>query len=113
MHLRKTLLQAGTQVQEVLKWQVRMQSADNVEFCDCLGISRGSGFESLFQRHGVGAGRILLAAKGAEAARGDAHVGGIDMADDVWGSFLSIEQRSRATCDPPARTQMTRSDTAT
>ncbi len=65
MHLRKALLQAGTEIEEVLKRQVRMQSTDDVEFGDCLGVAGRGGFERFFERHGVGAGSVFFAAKGA------------------------------------------------
>ena len=56
MHLRKALLQSGTQIEEILKWKIRVQAADNMKFSDCLAVSRSSGRESLIQRHGVSAG---------------------------------------------------------
>ena len=60
-----------------------MQAADDVELGDRFGVSGGGRLQRLFQRHGVGAGRILLAAEGAEPAGRDAHVRRIDMAVDV------------------------------
>src|SRR3954447_23201835 len=48
VYLRKPLLQAGTQVQEVLEWQVGVQAADNVELRDALGIPGGCGVKSFF-----------------------------------------------------------------
>src|ERR1039458_2119986 len=83
MHLGKALLESGAEIEEILKRKVGMQSANDVELRDGLAVSGGSSFESLIERHGVGAGRIFLAAKGAEAASGDAHVGGIDVSIDV------------------------------
>ena len=62
-------------IEKVLKRQVRMQSADDVELGDRLAIAGSGGLESLFERHGVGAGRVLLAAKGAQAAGRDADIG--------------------------------------
>ena len=60
-----------------------MQSAHNVKLSDRLGVSRGRGLESLFERHGVGAGCVLLSTKRAQAARRDANIRGIDMPVDV------------------------------
>jgi len=83
MNLRKALFQAGAEIEEILKRQVRMQSADDVEFGDGLAVSGGGGFERLVERHGVGAGSVFLAAESAEAAGRDADIGGIDVAIDV------------------------------
>src|SRR5580704_2467400 len=83
MHLREALLQAGAEIEEILKWQVGMQSANDVELCDGLTVSGGGGFKSFVKRHGVGAGRIFLAAEGAKAASSNADVGGIDVAVHV------------------------------
>ncbi len=60
-----------------------MQAADDVKFGDGLTVSRGGGFKSFIERHGIGAGRVLLAAEGAEPARRYADVRGIDVAIDV------------------------------
>src|SRR5579863_6853880 len=90
MHLRKALLQAGTEIEEVLKRQVRMQSANDVEFSDGLGISGGGRFESLLERHGVSAGRVFLAAKGTKAAGRDTNVGGVNVAVDVEIRLVAI-----------------------
>ena len=90
MHLRKALLQAGAEIEKILKRQVGMQSADDVKLGDGLAVSGSRGFEGLFERHGVGAGRIFLAAKGAQAASGDANIGGIDMAIDVEISLVAM-----------------------
>src|SRR5450631_3548832 len=60
-----------------------MQSADNVKFGDRLAVSRGCGLESFLQRHGVGAGRVLLAPKSTQAAGRHADVGRIQVAVDV------------------------------
>src|SRR5437879_13408069 len=83
MYLRKTLFQARAEIQEILKRQVGMEPADNVEFRDRLGISRGRGLERLFKRHGVSAGRVLLPSKGEQAAGGNANIRGVDMPVDV------------------------------
>ena len=83
MNLRKALLQARTQIEKILKRQIRMQSANNVKLGNRLAISRGCSFESLLQRHRVGSGRIFLAAESAQPASGDANIRRIDMAIHV------------------------------
>ncbi len=83
MHLRKTLLQAGAQIEKILEGQIGMQAADDVKLGDGLGVSRGGSFKSLIERHSVGAGRVSLAAEGAQAAGRYANVGGVDVAIDV------------------------------
>src|SRR5580693_6254052 len=90
MHLRKALLQPGAEVEEILKRQVGMQTTDDVELGDGFAVSGSSGFKSFVERHGVGAGRILLAAESAEAASRDADVRGIYMAIDVEISFVAM-----------------------
>ncbi len=45
MHLRKALLQAGAKIEEILKRQVGMQSADDVKFGDRLTVSGSRGFK--------------------------------------------------------------------
>jgi len=90
MHLRKPLFEARAEIEEILKWQVGMQPADNVEFGNCLTVSRGGCFKGFVERHGVGAGRIFLAAEGAEAAGCDANVSGIDVAIHVEIRFVAV-----------------------
>jgi len=90
MHLRKALLQSGAEIEELLKRQVGMQSADDVKLRDGLGVAGSRGLEGLVERHGVGTGRILLAAESAQAACGDADIGRIDMAVDVEVSFVAM-----------------------
>ena len=60
-----------------------MQPADDVKLRYRLAVSGRSGLESLFQRHGVGAGRVFLSSKGAQTACRHAHIRGIDVAIDV------------------------------
>ena len=90
MHLRKALLQAGAQIEEILKRQIGMQSADDVKFGDRLGVSGSRGFESLFERHGVGAGRVLLASEGAQAAGRHANIRRIDVPVDVEVRLVAV-----------------------
>ena len=67
------------QVFKIFQRQIRMQAADNVKLCHGFRQALSSGGEGFFQRHGVGAGRVFLAAKRAQPARGHAHVGRIDV----------------------------------
>ncbi len=67
-----------------------MQSADDVKFGDGLGVTGSRGLEGLFERHGVGAGRVFLAAEGAQAAGGHADIRRIDMAVDVEISLVAV-----------------------
>ena len=46
--------------------------------------------KSLFERHGIGAGRILLAAEGAEPTGRDTHIGRVDMAVDVEVGAVAV-----------------------
>ena len=90
VYQRKSLLQARAQIQKILKRQVGMESADDVKFRDSLAVSGGGRFKRLLQGHGVGAGRIFLAAEGAEAAGRDADICWIDVAVDVEIRFVTV-----------------------
>src|SRR5208337_3023843 len=108
MHLRKALFQAGTEIEEILERQVGMKPANDVEFRDRLGVSASGSCEGFFERHGVGAGRVLLAAKRTEAAGGDADVRGIDVAVYVEIRLVAVEAlahgiRYPADCENVAR----------
>ena len=103
MHLREAFLQARAEIEEILKRQVGMQSADNVKFRDRLGVSGGRGLESFLQRHGVGAGRIFLAAEGAQTAGGHADVGGIDVAVDVKVRLVPVHALANVVGHPSHR----------
>ena len=90
VHLRKALLQPGNQIEKILERQIRMQSADDVKLRDRLGVAGSGGLECLFQRHGVGAGSVLLAPESAQPAGGHANVRGIDVAVDVEVSLVAV-----------------------
>ncbi len=47
--------------------------------------------EGLFQRHGVGPRRILLASKSAQAAGGNTNIGGIDVPVDIEICHVSVQ----------------------
>src|SRR6267378_2118713 len=90
MYLWKALLQSQTEVEKILKGQIRMQSPDNVKLSDSFGVSRCCRLKSVFERHGVGAGRIFLAAECAKSASGNAHVRRVDVAVDVEISLVAV-----------------------
>ena len=54
-------------------------------------VSGSCGFECLFERHGVGAGRVFFAAEGAQAAGGDTDIRGIDVAIDVEVGVIAVQ----------------------
>ena len=83
MDLREALFEAGAEIEEILKRQIRMQSADNMKFSYGFAVTRRCGFEGLVERHGVCAGRIFFASEGAQPAGRHAYIGGIDVAIDV------------------------------
>src|SRR6266481_10074644 len=67
-----------------------MQTADNVKFGYGFRVSGGGGLKSLFQRHSVSAGRVFLASKGAEAARGHADIRGIEVAVEIEVRHIAV-----------------------
>ena len=83
MDAGEALLQAAQQIEVVVKRQIRMQPAHDVEFRDRFRPVLARHAEGFIQRHRVSPGRVGLAAKGAELATRHAHVGGIDMPVDV------------------------------
>src|SRR5580698_2692814 len=83
MHLREALLQAGNQIEEILKWQIGMQAANDVELRNRFAVAGGGRLEGFLEGHGVSARRVFLASKGTEAAGGHANIRGIDVAIDV------------------------------
>src|SRR5271169_5952052 len=90
MYLRKALLQAGDQVEKILKRKIGVQPADNVKLRDRLAISRSRGFERFFERHGVCPRSVLLFAEGTEPAGSYTDVGWIQMAVDVEVSPVPV-----------------------
>lgn len=90
MDLGKTLLQSGAKIEEVLEWQIRVQTADDVKFRDGFRVSGSGGLESLFQRHRVGARSVFLPAERAEPAGGYANIRWIDVPVDVEISYVAM-----------------------
>src|SRR5215472_11073151 len=83
MHLRKTLLQAGAQIEKILKRQVRMQATDDMKLRDRFGISGSCGLEGFLECHGIGTGRVFLASESAQAAGRHTDICRIDMPIDI------------------------------
>src|SRR4051812_38916077 len=53
MDLRETLLQSADQVEEILEWQVRVQTPYDMKFRHRLGIAGCRGLKGFFERHRV------------------------------------------------------------
>src|ERR1700733_12059198 len=77
-----------------------MQSADDVKLGHGLAVSGSRDFESLVKRHGVGAGRILFAAKSAQPAGRHAYVSRIDFAIDVEIRLIRMHALADMICHP-------------
>lgn len=91
MYLREALLQAGAEIKEILKRQIGMQPSDDMKLRDRFTVSSACRFKRLLERHGVGSGRIFLAAEGTEATGRDAHVRGIDVAIDIEVGLVAMQ----------------------
>ena len=96
----KRCFRPETEIEKILERQIGMQAADDVELGDRFGVSGGRGLESLFERHGVGAGRVLLASEGAEAAGRNADVGGIDVPVDVEVGLVAVHALAHVVGQP-------------
>ncbi len=103
MDLRKALLQAGNQVEEILEGKIGMKATNNVKFRDGLAVAGRGRLERLFEGHRVGAGRVFLASKSTQAARCYADVGWIDMAIDVEVSLVAVHALTHRIRQPTNR----------
>src|SRR5579872_1567599 len=103
MHLRKALFEAGDQVEEILKWQIGMQSADDMELRNCFAVARGRGLKRFFKGHSVSAGRVFFPAKGAKPACGHADICGINVAIDVEVSLVAMHALAHEIRQPANR----------
>jgi hypothetical protein len=65
VYFGKALFKARHEVEEILKWKVGMQAADDVKLCHCLAVARGSGLPRFFQGHGISPWAIFSAAERA------------------------------------------------
>ena len=79
------------------------KSADDVELGDRFAVSGSRGFESFFERHGVRAGRVFLAAKGAEPASRNANICGINVAIDVEVRLVAMHALAHVIRQPADR----------
>ena len=83
MHGGAALLQAANHFQKIFEGQIGMQAADHVKFGGAFAHALFGALINFFERESVRAGRVGVAAKGAQLAVRDADVGGIDVAIDV------------------------------
>src|ERR1700680_837919 len=90
MDLREALLEAGNQVEEILKRQIGMEAADDVELGHRFAIAGGSGLEGFLECHGVGTWSIFLSAESTKPAGGHAHIRGINVAVDVEVGLVAM-----------------------
>ena len=67
-----------------------MQAADHVEFGGAFAHALFGALVDFFEREGVSAGRVGIAAEGAQLAVRDADVGGIDVAIDVEEADVAV-----------------------
>src|SRR3984957_9143784 len=100
MDLRKTPLQAGNQIEKILKRKIGMQAAHNVKLCDRFAVTRCRGFERFIKRHGVCARRVFLFPEGTEPAGSYADIGGIQMAIDVEVGLVTVQALTHGVCHP-------------
>src|SRR5258708_23006712 len=91
VYLRKTLCQSGNEIKKILEGQIWMQSANNVELGDRLGVTGSGRLEGFFKRHSVSARRIFLAPKSAQPTSCHADIRRIDMAVSVWRTEIWTE----------------------
>ena len=80
--------------------QVGMQAADHVKFRGSLAHALLGALPDFFEGESVGAGRVGLAAKGAEFAMGHADVGGIDVAIDVEVADIAVALLANVVGEP-------------
>src|SRR5579872_4518730 len=103
MHLRKALLESGNQVEKILKWQIGMQSADDMELGNCFAVSRGRSLECFFESHGVSAVRVFFSAERTEPASGYAGICGINVAIDVEVGLVTVHALAHGIRQPADR----------
>jgi len=107
VHLRKTLLQTGNEVEEVLQGQVRMKASHYMKLSNGFCVSRGSRLKRLFQSHRVCARRVLFPPERAQPACGDANICGIDVPVDVEVGLISVQSLAHVICQPAHRKDVT------
>src|ERR1041384_5632164 len=91
MHMRKPLLQPLEHVQIVLKWQIRMETANDVKLGGAGVRSFFGAFINLFQRKGVSLRGTNVLAECAQSALQNANVGGFNMTVYVETGMLAMK----------------------
>src|SRR6476661_1747763 len=77
------LLQAADHFQIMVKGEIGMQTANDVEFGGAFAHALFGALVDFFESERVSAGNVGIAAEGAQFAMRDAYVGGVDVAIDV------------------------------
>ena len=108
MHGRAALLQAAHQVQKIFKRQIGMQAADHVEFRGAFAHALFGALVNFLERERVRAGRIGIAAKGAQLAVRDADVRGIDVAIHVEEAGVAVALLAHVIGEPADGEQVRR-----
>src|SRR5664279_3122113 len=108
MHLRKSFLQPRDQIDVVLERQIGVQPANNVKLRYRLAVAGSGGAPDFLQRHGVGAGGILLATEGAQAAGRHANIGVVDVAVHVEVGDVTVHPLANVVRQPTDRQDVTR-----
>ncbi len=91
MDVGEARLEAAQHLAIPIEGQLGMQTTHDVELGDRFGVTFARALPDLFDRHGVGFGIAHALAEGAEAATGDADIGGIDMAVDVEIGGIAVQ----------------------
>ncbi len=108
VHGRAALLEAAHHVQEIFEGQIGMQAADHVKFGGSFAHALFGALPDFFEGEGVGAGRVGIAAEGAEFAMGHANVGGIDVAIDVEVADVAVALLANVVREPAEGEQVGR-----
>ena len=85
-----------------------MQAADHVKFGGAFADALFGALPDLFEREGVGAGRVGVAAEGAELAMRHADVGRIDVPVDVEVADVAVALLANVIGEPAEREQVGR-----
>ncbi len=90
VHGGAAFFQAAHQVEKIFERQVGVQATHHVEFCGAFAHALFGALVNLFKREGIRAGRVGIAAKGAQLAVRDAHVGGVDVAIYIEKAGIAV-----------------------
>ena len=85
-----------------------MQAADHVEFGGAFAHALLGALPDFLEREGVGAGRVGIAAEGAQLAMRHADVGGIDVAIDVEVADVAVALLANVVGEPAEGQQVGR-----